>query len=87
VRLFLGTGIPGVIGGGKKTKQLKTTNATAAIRFPAIVVGGVMVVTFVLLLVTAAASAVPFRADYPTDSITQDEGTRLTGSTTGEYMG
>jgi hypothetical protein len=41
----------------------------------------------VLAVVVTAASAVPFRADYPIDSIAQNEGTRLKGTTTSELVG
>jgi hypothetical protein len=50
-------------------------------RFPVV---GVIAVTLALVTNT---SAVPFRADYLINSIAQGEGTRLTGSTTSEYMG
>jgi hypothetical protein len=44
------------------------------------------VVVIVLVLVSVVSGAA-FRADYSINSITQDEGTRLTGSTTGEWVG
>jgi hypothetical protein len=40
-----------------------------------------------LVLLVAAITAAPFRADYATDSIAQGEGTRLTGSAAGEWAG
>jgi hypothetical protein len=40
------------------------------------------VVVVVLVLVSVVPGGVAFRADYSINSITQDEGTRLTGSTT-----
>jgi hypothetical protein len=46
-----------------------------------------VVFALVALLVSVVSGAVVFRADYPISSIAQGEGTRLTGSTTGEYMG
>jgi hypothetical protein len=45
---------------------------------------GVVVVVLVLVVSGGAAA---FRADYSISSITQDEGTRLTGSSLGEWVG
>jgi hypothetical protein len=41
----------------------------------------------VVLALVSVVSGAAFRADYSIDSITQDEGTRLTGSTTNGPMG
>jgi hypothetical protein len=40
-----------------------------------------------MLVSVVSGSGVVFRADYPIDSITQDEGTRLKGSTVYEHVG
>jgi hypothetical protein len=45
------------------------------------------VVVVVLVLMVSVVSGAAFRADYSINSITQDEGTRLIGSTTSEYVG
>jgi hypothetical protein len=47
----------------------------------------VVVLMLVLVVGTPAAVAAPFRADYPIDSIAQDEGTRFTGSAENERVG
>jgi hypothetical protein len=46
-----------------------------------------LVLVWFVSAAVAVCGAGAFRADYPIDSITQGEGTRLTGSTTSEQVG